>query len=66
MPLIFIGNCGNKKVFVTPYSQKRFDQRNLSFKEALQVLESVTSLILRMKMGDRRLNPRSVAVKAPF
>ena len=39
MPLIFIGNCGNKKVFVTPYSQKRFEQRNLSFKEALQVLE---------------------------
>ena len=39
MPLIFIGNYGNKKVFVTPYSQKRFEQRNLSFKEALQVLE---------------------------
>ena len=39
MPLIFIGNCGSKKVFVTVYSQKRFEQRNLSFKEALQVLE---------------------------
>ena len=39
MPLIFIGNFGSKKVFVTPYSQKRFEQRNLSFKEALQVLE---------------------------
>lgn len=39
MPLIFIGNCGSKKVFVTPYSKKRFEQRNLSFKEALQVLE---------------------------
>ncbi len=39
MPLIFIGNSGSKKVFVTPYSQKRFEQRNLSLKEALQVLE---------------------------
>ena len=39
MALIYIGNCGTKKVFVTPYSQKRFQQRNLSFKEALQVLE---------------------------
>ena len=39
MALIYIGNCSGKKVFVTPYSQKRFQQRNLSFKEALQVLE---------------------------
>ena len=39
MALIHIGNLGVKKIFVTPYSQKRFQQRNLSFKEALQVLE---------------------------
>ena len=39
MALIYISNCGTKKVFVTLYSQKRFQQRNLSFKEALQVLE---------------------------
>ena len=39
MAFIPIGNFGIKKVFVTSYSQKRFQQRNLSFKEALQVLE---------------------------
>ncbi len=39
MALIQIGNVGVKKVFITPYSQKRFQQRNLSFKEALEALE---------------------------
>ena len=39
MALIYIGNCGARKVFITPYSQKRLEQRNLSFKEAVQVLE---------------------------
>ena len=39
MSLIHIGKANGKDVFVTPYSQKRFEQRNLSFREALQILE---------------------------
>ena len=38
MGYIFIGKSGHKKVFITPYSQKRFEQRNLSHDEAIQVL----------------------------
>ncbi len=39
MSLIYIGKFGKKKVFITPYSQKRLLQRNLSRKEVLQVLQ---------------------------
>ena len=38
MAFIPIGQCGSKKVFITPYSQKRFQQRNLSYEEAIEVL----------------------------
>jgi len=38
MSFIPIGQHGSKKVFVTPYSQKRFQQRNLSYEEAIEVL----------------------------
>ena len=38
MPLIYIGRSGKKKVFITPYSQKRLKQRNLNQREVLQML----------------------------
>ena len=38
MPLIYLGKSRNKKVFVTPYSQKRLKQRNLNSKDVLQIL----------------------------
>ena len=38
MSLIYIGKLSSKKVFVTPYSQRRLRLRNLDLKEVLQVL----------------------------
>ena len=38
MSLIYIGKIGHKKVFITPYSQKRLVLRNLISKEVLQIL----------------------------
>ena len=38
MPLTYLGKSGHKKVFITPYCQKKLRARNLSFKEVLQVL----------------------------
>jgi len=38
MPLIYIGRSGKKKVFITPYAQKRLRQRNLNPREVLHVL----------------------------
>ena len=38
MPLIYIGKLGRKKVFITPYSDKRLRQRNLNSKEVLYIL----------------------------
>lgn len=38
MSLIYIGKSGRKKVFITPYSEKRLRQRNLSSKEVLYIL----------------------------
>ena len=38
MSLIYIGKLGRKKVFITPYSEKRLRQRNLNSKEVLYIL----------------------------
>jgi len=38
MSLIYIGKSGKKKVLITPYCQKRLQQRNLNPKEVLQML----------------------------
>jgi hypothetical protein len=38
MPLIYIGKSGKKKVFITPYSERKLQKRNLTSKEVLQVL----------------------------
>ena len=38
MSLIYIGKIGYKKVFITPYSQKRLILRNLTSREVLQIL----------------------------
>ncbi len=39
MSLIYIGKSGKKKVFITPYSEKRLRQRNLNSKEVLHILD---------------------------
>ena len=38
MSLIYIGKSGRKKVFITPYSEKRLKQRNLNSREVLYIL----------------------------
>lgn len=38
MALIYAGKLGRKKVFITPYCQRRLRQRNMSFKEVLHAL----------------------------
>ena len=38
MSLIYVGKLGKKKVFITPYSQKRLQQRNLTKDEVLHLL----------------------------
>lgn len=38
MPLLYIGKSGHKKVFITPYCQRRLRLRNLVEKEVLQIL----------------------------
>ena len=38
MSLIYIGRSGKKKVFITPYSQKRLRNRSLTRHEVLQAL----------------------------
>jgi len=38
MPLKHIGNCDNKKVYVTPYSDWRLSLRHVTYDEALKTL----------------------------
>lgn len=58
MGYIFIGKSGGKEVFITPYSQKRFEQRNLSYDEALQALNKRDITYPRDEAGRQKIRSK--------